>query len=614
MIPIVREFFRSLKERHELDVIIPELLTAMGYEVISRPMTGTRQYGADVAAVGIDEDGIRKLFLFVIKMGDLTRDEWDVGAQSVRPSLNEVRDAYLSGLAPAHKGLPVVVCITVGGLVRENVLRQVNGYMETQSRGGIEFRLWTGDTLTGRIVDGALREEVFAPELRSHLRRAAALVEEPEASFSQFTRLVDKVVGNDALDPVARVRILYLALWILRVWAREAGNLEAPYRASEIVVLRSWALLWPGMESDRSRTKAACHSFVEIVALHLAIWDELYVGRILPHAASTHALSYAVRSQHALDVNLSLFETLGRVAAGGLWKIWLHPQMQKMPGPVHAPRGELVEIAVSLARMIEANPVLCTPATEDQRIDIGLALMVLAAVPQTHHAAIRWITQMTTATVTCVRRGVGFPVVETDYARLIRLPSQPDPETCKELTAASIIYPLLAMFAHGFRENELVASLGRLQTEKLPHANFQAWVPNARSEENMWRGHRNGSALGSLAIGEDGSPALAALRRESDLNKAFSALSAVRLDFWPLLTLACRAYRFPPPPQLWLPLVEALRVAAPEEQATWRMAPFPMCGSVVGLRRLAMRSTSRHVLTMLDPEWSARVASRHRGI
>lgn len=610
MIPIVREFFRSLKERHELDVIIPELLTAMGYEVISRPMTGTRQYGADVAAVGIDEDGIRKLFLFVIKMGDLTRDEWDVGPQAVRPSLNEVRDAYFSGLAPAHKELKVVVCITVGGVVRENVLRQVNGYMEAESRGGIEFRLWTGDTLTGRIVDGALREEVFAPELRSHLRRAAALVEEPEASFSQFTRLVDKVVDNEALDPVARVRILYLALWILRVWAREAGNLEAPYRASEIVVLRSWALLWPGMENDRTRTKAACHSFVEIVALHLAIWDELYAGRILPHAASAHALSYAVRSQHALDINLSLFETLGRVAAGGLWKIWLHPQTQSLPGPAPSPGPDLVEVAVSLARMIEANPVLCTPATEDQGIDIALALMVLAAVPQTHQAAIRWITQLTNATIICVRRGSGFPVVEFDYARLIRLPTEPDPETCKELTAASIIYPLLAMFAHGFREDKLIASLGRLQTEQLPHANFQVWVPNARSEANLWHGRRNGSALGSLAIGEDGSAALAALRRESDLNSAFPGLSAVRLDFWPILTLACRAYRLPPPPPLWLPLVEALRAAPPVKQATWTVPPFPLSGSIAGWRRLAMDSTSRHVRMMLDPELPA---PWHRG-
>ena len=64
MIPIVREFFRGLRERDELDAIVPELLTAMGFEVLSRPMVGTRQYGSDVAAVGTDDDGTRKLFLF----------------------------------------------------------------------------------------------------------------------------------------------------------------------------------------------------------------------------------------------------------------------------------------------------------------------------------------------------------------------------------------------------------------------------------------------------------------------------------------------------------------------------------------------------------------------
>lgn len=601
MIPIVREFFRSLRERRELDVIIPELLTAMGYEVVSRPMTGPRQYGADVAAVGIDEDGARKLFLFVIKMGDLTRDEWDGNPQAVRPSLNEVRDAYLSGLAPAHKGLPVVVCITLGGTVRENVLRPVNGYMEAESRGGIEFRLWTGDTLTGKIVDGALREEVFAPELRGYLRRAAALVEEPEASFSQFSRLVEKVARNDALETVARVRILYLALWILTVWGREAGNLEAPYRASEIVVLRSWALLWPEMEGDRGRKKSAAHSLVEVIALHRGIWDELYGARILPHAASRHALSYAVCSQHALDVNLALFETLGRVAMGALWQLWLQPGQQQSPGTLDTASADLVEVATALARMIEANPVLCTPATEDQGIDIALTLMVLSAVPQTRRDAAPWIARMINSAVRRVRRGDDFTVVEHDYARLIRIPSEPDPQTFKELTAASIIYPLLAVFAHAFAKDDLVASLGRLQTEKLAHSNFQTWVPNARSEANLWLGDRNGSALGGLKIGEDGAEVVETLRRERQLNTAFPELSAVRLDFWPLLVLACRAHRLPPPPQLWLGLVEGLRADGPIEEGAWTMSPFANSGSIAGLRRLALGTASRQVRPVIDP-------------
>ncbi|MGH6613667.1 hypothetical protein [Sphingomonas sp.] len=596
MIPIVREFFRGLKERHELDAIIPELLTAMGFEVISRPMIGTRQYGADVAAIGVDEDGVRKLFLFVIKKGDLTREEWDDSSQAVRPSLNEVRDAYLSGVAPEHKALPVVVCITVGGIVRENILMSVNGYMAIESKSGIEFRLWTGDTLTGKIVDGALREEVFPPELRTLLRRAAALVEEPEAAFAQFARLVEHVASNGALDPVSRVRILYLALWILTVWGREAKNLEAPYRASEFVILRAWILLRPKIESDRSRKLAASHTFLEVVQLHLLIWDDLYGEKILPYASSLHALSFAAWSHEALDVNLALFETVGRVAMGGLWRAWLEAGAGSLPDLIEQPGEKLAATAVALAQLIEANPALYTPACDDHAIDINLALMLLTIVPQTRGAAAHWVSQAANATMICYRRGSSFPVIETDYATLIRYPSVPEEELRKEMTAGSILYPMLAAFAWGFGDDALVGALGEFQTGHLAHSNFQIWVPNARSEERIWLGERNGSVLGGLSIGNDGSALIAALRREIDQNTAYPDLSAVKLDHWPMLLLACRCYRMPPPPQLWLPLLDALAAASKPKTGRWVKGRPRSIGGVARVRQIALRSAGMGAL------------------
>ncbi|CAN5495729.1 hypothetical protein BH10PSE12_BH10PSE12_07790 [soil metagenome] len=601
MIPIVREFFRGLKERHELDAIIPELLTAMGFEVISRPMVGTRQYGADVAAIGVDDDGIRKLFLFVIKKGDLTREEWDDSPQAVRPSLNEVRDAYLSGVAPEHKGLPVVVCITVGGIVRENILKPVNGYMANESKGGIEFRLWTGDTLTGKIVNGALREEVFPPALRTLLRRAAALVEEPDAAFAQFARLVEEVAANEALEPVARVRILYLALWILTVWGREANNLDAPYRASELVTLRAWALLWPKIETDRSQKRAASHSFMEVVLLHLLIWDELYAQKVLPHAGELHALSFAAWSHEALDVNIALFETVGRVAMGGLWQAWLESGPGGGPDLIAKPSAKLAAIATSLAKMVETNPALWTPACDEHGIDMTLALMLLVIVPQTRGTAAYWVSQTARATMICYQRGSRFPVVETDYATLIRLPLEPDEAQRKALTAGSILYPILAIFAWGLGDTPLVGELGAFQSEALAHSNFQTWVPNARSEARIWLGERNGSGLGSLAIGEDASGMIAAIRREIGQNVAYPALSAIKLDHWPMLLLACRAYRLPPPPHLWLPLLDALAAAYKADAGTWGPGPRQPMGGRARVRRLALHSVSRSALLHRNP-------------
>jgi hypothetical protein len=94
---VIREYLASLKERDELDAVLPDLLTELGFTVYSRPARGTRQYGVDVAAVGPGEDGIRRVHLFSVKSGDLDRNEWNTASpQSLRPSLDEILDHYIA--------------------------------------------------------------------------------------------------------------------------------------------------------------------------------------------------------------------------------------------------------------------------------------------------------------------------------------------------------------------------------------------------------------------------------------------------------------------------------------------------------------------------------------
>ena len=70
---IVQEYLGLLKESQELDDLLPILLAAMRWENVSGAQRGARQYGVDLAAVGKDHDGKKKLFLFVIKSGDINR-------------------------------------------------------------------------------------------------------------------------------------------------------------------------------------------------------------------------------------------------------------------------------------------------------------------------------------------------------------------------------------------------------------------------------------------------------------------------------------------------------------------------------------------------------------
>ncbi len=93
---IFRQYLASLRERRELDAVIPDLLSELGYTVTSRPSIGTRQYGVDVAALSpADAEGKRKLYLLSLKQGDLTRPDWDGTPQALRSSINEIIDVYI---------------------------------------------------------------------------------------------------------------------------------------------------------------------------------------------------------------------------------------------------------------------------------------------------------------------------------------------------------------------------------------------------------------------------------------------------------------------------------------------------------------------------------------
>src|SRR5258706_14296587 len=98
---LIRDYLASLRERQELDAILPDLLSELGFHVYSRPGIGTTQRGVDIAAVGND-NGVKKVFLFSVKAGDLSRKEWNGGSQALRQSVEEILELYIPERIPAE--------------------------------------------------------------------------------------------------------------------------------------------------------------------------------------------------------------------------------------------------------------------------------------------------------------------------------------------------------------------------------------------------------------------------------------------------------------------------------------------------------------------------------
>lgn len=563
---IFRQYLASLRERRELDAVLPDLLSELGYTVISRPSIGTRQYGVDVAALSPPASaGKRKLYLFSLKQGDLTRADWDGTPQALRSSINEIIDVYIpTRVANTYRDYEVVICLCFGGDVQEAVRDNVTNFTNGLTRKGLSFDEWNGDYLAGLLVDGVLREQLVRPELRTHFQKAVAMVDEPEVAFIHFAALIRGICAITGTTPKQRTTILRqlsICLWVFFVWARDTGNIEAPYRASERALLHAWQLV----NEDIARTsKASEHvgiAYADLADLHFTIWDALIGEKILPFVDKQHAISVAVNSAASVDVNLKLFETLGRVAIRGLWHLWSKSGASLLPelrSDWESP--EATKLALQAVLLIRNNPVLLSPITDEQVVDIGAALLFLSMLEKSNAAACDYAETLISRITFAYRTHNRYPTIHSDYRTLIGHPDEPTDEFRQAQTKASTLIPLLALWASSLGSERGAAHLAQFTTKFLSHCNAQFWIADADTEDRIYIGDtQHGTSLGGLPITEVSAELMRILEAECAPSATFLQLSAIRLGHWPILALACRHYRLPLPPDLWIRLLRQLR-------------------------------------------------------
>ncbi len=552
---IIRQYLAGLRERNELDAVLPDLLSQMGLTVYSRPGRGTRQDGVDVAAVGSIDGGPEKVYVFSIKSGDLTRKEWDGDTvQSLRPSLNEIIDAYIPNrIPPEHKDKEVVICATFGGDVQEQVRPQLVGFMAQNSKvGRISFEEWNGDKLAHLIQSHFLREDLIGDEGRSDLRKALALLDEPEASFEYFANLVRGIDGSFSNDDdrVRGLRQLSVCLWILFTWSRDADNLECAYRASELALLHGWNICRAFAGKKTKASEAASAAFIAIFQVYRQI-TSTYLAKIAPHLRQEHALSSAVRGGSSIDVNLKLFDLLGRLAIGGIWSFSALLKTNEQDSERAALLEEVSAATAAIRLLISTNPTLCAPLKDDQAIEIGLAVCLLLSNDEGREVLRSWLSEMLRRINFAFAANEKYPSVLDSYSELLDHPVSKEPKYRENATSAAILYPVLAQVAAILEEDAIFQSAERLQTEVLPHCNFQLWFPDDVSEENLYSNKElHGIALTDIKLQGGRTAFLEMISGEIAQFPQCFALSCVKNGWWPLVLVACRHFRLPVPPQL----------------------------------------------------------------
>ena len=551
---ILKQYLASLKERSELDAILPDLLSQMGLNVYARPIRGANEYGVDVAAVGRIGNDVEKVYLFSVKSGNLTRSTWHGSTdQALRPSLESIIDSYIpSRLPPEHKNKPIVICMCFGGDIQTTTRQEVTGFTKRNSNSELSFEEWNGDKLSDLIMEYLIKEELLPQDWQSLLRKALALLDEPEASLVHFRRLVQEIVGNiDEKEElvVKAINRINLCLWILFSWCRESDNLESAYISSEYCTLIAWEAV------KKYKTKSIYRAYDSLLSTYFVITDQYLDKCLIPFVDKKHGISLAISSPSSIDVNLKLFSFLGMLSIRGQWVLHELSSSYRQYPPIEGDNNvqqelnsRLSTITRSIKLIIVNNPLLLSPYCDSQAIDIMLALHLLSQSSEHDEFVAEWLEELIQRTIFSYNFNTMYPTNFNTFEELLehKESDNSDVEYKQKVTKGSILYPVLAVFSALYKVESASKKLYEFTEEKLAHCTLQYWYPNKASEEFIY----NGGGIHGLASTNfemDTTKVIHHVVDECKNSTFFWELSAVDKGYSPLVLSACRYYRLPIP-------------------------------------------------------------------
>lgn len=563
---VLREYLSMLRESGELDVLLPDLLLAMGIDPLTRPGKGMRQYGVDVPAVGPDvaKEGAETLFLFTVKRGNITRSDWDTGPQSVRASLNEILDSYLQRyVRPEHENLPKKIVLVTGGELGQDVESDWTAYVKLNRErypqyGQIEFAFWGGDALSG-LLDRHLFDEFLVPEsAQKQIRKTIALADQNEDEprhYYEFVRelLFDRGLptGTSAANQRKRrkgLTLLELTLHIVFRWSEEVGNLQPALLASERAVLLCWEWI---IRNELTDCAATTDRFARLLDLHGEI-GATFAEKLRPHSARRDSLSGYPGQQ--VEYPLRCFEVVGLLAVATC--AFVYRSLREDEGGDQFDRAQ--DIAGILQGIIQNNPGAWTPTFDGHAIDIGLALLALEQAGPERVSA-WWIEQLLLHSLTGARTRRNYPISTDSYEDLVAR-SVGEGRNFEELLSLSTLFPMLSEWVAWLDLDDLYAAFRTGAQEDLSDTDFQMWFPDAHTEELLYTqnaAQASGATLHSIQLPATTEKMRRHVQQVAERSDPWDFISCLRHGHTIVALIASRHYRCPLIPALWQDVTRA---------------------------------------------------------
>jgi hypothetical protein len=372
---IIGEYLKNLKERDELDYLLPLLLTQMGFRVIktAQASKGQPEYGNDVAAVGEDIKGDeKKVFIFQVKAGsdrDIDADTFNK-KDGIRESLYQTIDVDFSDKSiPKIEELSQKVVLVHNGELKQNFREQFDGFIDKNFQEK-EFERWGLFKLSELIKKYLFNEYIF-PDVNKLKLFKKSLLNIPENNYNDFYELIEKMLPENFNYTAKKVRKLFsnfsLISLMVYTYSREEDNLEPAKETLTFLILKVWGWI---LKNNLETKPTVKKEFKKIKEVHYKVLEE-YFNKTLPIAKLDKGLYSSFGGPfEEIGYPRRLFKYLGYL----IYWFWEEQKTTESDGELKDLKREQLSL---LGKVIQDNLYGLKPLFDNHSISIVLLILFL---------------------------------------------------------------------------------------------------------------------------------------------------------------------------------------------------------------------------------------------
>ena len=333
----VKGYLESLTEKNELNRIFPILLESMGFVILSKPTEyiGLPEYGKDIVAVGVDEDGKRKRFYFELKGGNDKNitDSNFYGKDGIQDSITQASyNKYVSAF-PQFDKLPLKIIIVHNGIISGSVQATYESFIIATQKNlkNIVFDRWDISRLTILFSEKLFGQFLLVdPHTTRLFNRVLVNLNITDGVSKDYFELLDSIIFKETWVKSKTLsrkwqlvfETFKLIGFIIYTESKGYNNLEIAKRYLTHLVLRFWYwILKNKLENDKKITMY----FDQVFNLYHKVLLE-YFERTIPianlkdglyseHGGRYEQVGYTMRTFEYLEY-LSFFLNVNRYFNG----------------------------------------------------------------------------------------------------------------------------------------------------------------------------------------------------------------------------------------------------------------------------------------------------------